>query len=54
MVRTTTIKGKNSPFVLYIDGILGRKYLVVLDQLSRTMAAKMDKIISHIQGRING
>ena len=33
--------------------MLGREALVVLAQLSRTMAAKMDEPISHVRGWIN-
>ena len=43
-----------SPFVIYVDGILDRKALVVLANLSQLVAAKMDKPISHVQGWMNG
>ena len=43
-----------SPFVLSVDGILGRKALFVLANLSGLMSAKMDEPISHVQGCING
>ena len=42
------------PFYLSIDGMLGRKYLVVLAQLSQTMADKMGKPILSVWGWING
>ena len=42
------------PFVLSVDGMLGRESPVVLVNLSRIMAVKMDKPISHVQGCING
>ena len=41
---------KFSPFVLYIDGMLGKEALVVLMNLSWTMAAKMEEPILHVQG----
>ena len=42
------------PFVLSVDGMLGREALAVLANLSRLMAAKMDEPISHVLGWING
>ena len=42
------------PFVISVDGMLGREALVVIVQLSQTMAGKMYKPISHVQGWING
>ena len=41
-------------FVLSIYGVLGREALVVLAQLSRSMAEKMDEPILHVRGWING
>ena len=43
-----------SPFVPSIDGMLGREDLVVLTKLSRLIEKKMDKLILHVQGWING
>ena len=43
-----------SPFVLSVDGMLGREALVILENLSQLMAAKMDEPISHVQVWING
>ena len=54
MVSTVTTNGKFSPFVLSIDGILGREALVVIAQLSRTMTEKREKPILHLRGWING
>ena len=39
-----------SPFVLSIDGILGKEALVVLANLSQLMAKKKDEPISHLRG----
>ena len=41
-------------FVISFDGMLGTEALVVLTQLSQTMAEKMDKPILHVQRWING
>ena len=41
-------------FFVYVDGMLGREDLVVITQLSQTMAKKMDEYISHVRGWING
>ena len=54
MVRTFTVNGFFSPFVLSVDGMLGREALVVLTQFSHTMAAKMDEPVLHVQGQISG
>ena len=43
-----------SLFVISVKRMLGRKSLVVIAQLIRTMAAKMGRPISHIRGWING
>ena len=43
-----------SPFVIYIDGILGREAPVILANLSRLVAAKMDESILHVSRWING
>ena len=45
---------KCSPFVLSIDGMLGREALVLLATLSRLMVAKIYKPILHVRGWING
>ena len=37
-----------SPFIISVNVMLGREALVVLAQLSRIMAEKMDESISHI------
>ena len=37
-----------SPFVLYVDGILGNEALFVFTSLSQLMASKIDKPISHV------
>ena len=34
-----------SPFVIYVDGIIGKDALVVLANLSRLIAAKMEEPI---------
>ena len=52
-VSTVTIDRKISPFVLSIRVMLGRESLSVLVQLSQTMAAKVDEVISHVRGWIN-
>ena len=39
-----------SPFVLYVDGILGKEDLVVLAILIRLIAEKMAEPIYHVQG----
>ena len=43
-----------STFLLSIVCMLGREALVIIEKSSQTMAAKMDKLILHIQGWING
>ena len=43
-----------SPFSLSVDGMVGKKALVLLDTLSQLMAAKMDKPISNVTGWSNG
>ena len=43
-----------SPFVLSVDGIIGKEALVVLANLSRLMAAKPEEPISHVCGWVNG
>ena len=42
------------PFVLSVNDMLGRESPVILVQLSRTMAEKMDKPIFNVQGWTNG
>ena len=41
------------PFVLSVDGILGREALFVLSQLSRFMAEKREAPLSQVQGWVN-
>ena len=43
-----------SPFVLSVYGILGRQALVVLEQLSLTMAERRNEPLSHLRAWING
>ena len=43
-----------SPFVLSVDGLLGREALVVISQLSQTMAEKREEPLSQVQGWLNG
>ena len=43
-----------SPFALSVDGMLGREALVVLANLSRLIAVKMNEPLSHVRGWING
>ena len=50
MVSTATSNRKKSLIILSIDGMLGREALVVLADLSRLMAAKMDEPMSHVRG----
>ena len=42
-----------SPFVIYVDGVLGKEALIVLTNLSQLMAEEMDEPILHMQGWIN-
>ena len=44
-VSTAMINGEKYPFVIYIFGMLGREYLVVLSNFSQLVAAKIDKLI---------
>ena len=39
-----------SMFIISVDGMLGRESLVLLANLSRLMAVKMDESILHVQG----
>ena len=43
-----------SPFLLYVEGMLGNEAIVVLANLSQLMEAKMEKPISHVRGWVNG
>ena len=43
-----------SPFVLSVDGILGREALVVLSQFSRFMAEKMEEPLFQVREWVNG
>ena len=45
---------KVSPFFLSVDGMLGKEALVVLANLSRLVAAKMEEPISHVHGWVIG
>ena len=48
-------KGKQfSPFFLSVDGMLGRKALVVLLKLSQVMAAKRVEPLLQVRGWVNG
>ena len=47
------INGEKYPFVIYIFGMLGREYLVVLSNFSQLVAAKIDKLILYGWGWIN-
>ena len=42
------------PFVLSVDGMLGREVMVVLSQLSRVMSARRAKPLSQVRGWVNG
>ena len=53
-VITATINGIFFSFVIYVNGMLGREALIILANLSRFMAAKMDKTISHVMIWIKG
>ena len=46
--------GKHCNNVLSVDGMLGMEALVVLVQLSRTMAAKREEPIFQVRGWVNG
>ena len=43
-----------SPFVLSVDGMLGREALIVLSQSSRVMADKRKKTLLQVQEWVNG
>ena len=43
-----------SPFALSVDGMLGKEALVLLVNLSRLVAAKMEEPISYMRGWVNG
>ena len=43
-----------SMFVLSVYGMLGKEALIVLTNLSRLMASKMEKPILHVTDWING
>ena len=45
---------ENSPFVLFVDGMMGKEYQVVLADLSQLMDAKMEEPTSHVKGWVNG
>ena len=38
---------EKSPFVIYVEDMLGREAQVVIMQFSQTVAAKMEELISH-------
>ena len=50
----TTNRNNFSLFVLSVDGMIGKKALVVLVRLSRTMAAKREGPLLQVQGWVNG
>ena len=41
------------PFILSVDGMIGREALGILENLSRLMAEKTDEPTSHVKGWIN-
>ena len=43
-----------SPFVLSVDGMLGKEALIVLTNLIRLMAKKLEEPLSHVCGWVNG
>ena len=43
-----------SPFVLSVDGMIGKEALVVLATLSLIMAVKMEESILRVKGWVNG
>ena len=45
--------GGNSPFVLLVDGMIGNELQVILANLSRIVAAKMDEPILHVKFWVN-
>ena len=54
MVITVTHNGNIfSPFFLSVDCMLGKEALVILTNLTRLMAAKLDKSFSHVRGWVN-
>ena len=53
MVSISTRNGGEYPFVLSIDGTLGKESLVVLANLSQIMVVKMIEPILHMRGLIN-
>ena len=48
MVITATSNRENSPYVISVDGILGREALVVKENFSPLMAAKIYEPIFHV------
>ena len=46
--------GKKLPFVLSVDGILGREALVVLSQLVQAMVEKRDEPLLRVRRWVNG
>ena len=43
-----------SPFVLSVDGILGKESLVLLSQLSQVMEEKREEPLPQVRGWVNG
>ena len=41
-------------FVLSVDGMLGKEVLIIITNLSRLMAAKLEELISHVRSWVNG
>ena len=42
-----------SPFVLLVDGMIGREDLVIISQLSRVMSEKSEETILQVRGWVN-
>ena len=53
-VSTSTSNGKISPFPLEVNGMIGKKDLVLPTNFSRIMAEKHKETISHVHGWVNG
>ena len=53
-VSTSTSNGIFFPFILSVDGMIGREDLVIVANLSGLMAEKNYEPILHVRGWING
>ena len=53
-VSTSTSNGIFFPFILSVDGMIGREDLVIVANLSGLMAEKNYQPILHVRGWING